>query len=99
MDVEYLHQGIVFEWDSGKAAANLVNHAVSFEAACEVFFDPFVRVSDDLIIGVEVRESIIAMTLGWKVLCVIYTVRVGDRFRIISARQATPTERQLYEGE
>jgi hypothetical protein len=36
-------RGVQFEWDSDKAKANLVKHAVSFEQACKVFFDPFVR--------------------------------------------------------
>ena len=99
MDVEYRYQGILFEWESDKAAANVVKHGVSFEAACEAFFDPFVCIADEQVVGPEVRDTIVGMTLRWKVLCVIYTIRVGDRFRIISAREANPTERQLYEDQ
>jgi uncharacterized DUF497 family protein len=99
MDVEYIHHGILFEWDSDKAAANVAKHGVSFETACEVFFDPFVRVSDEELVGDEARDTVIGMTLRWKVLCVIYTVRIGDRYRIISAREATPKERLDYEGQ
>jgi uncharacterized DUF497 family protein len=32
---------IRFEWDAQKAAANLRNHAVSFEEAQSVFYDEF----------------------------------------------------------
>jgi len=99
MDVEYSYQGIVFEWDSDKATANVAKHGVSFETACEAFFDPFVTVSDEEVVGDAVRDTLIGMTMRRQVLCVIYTVRVGDRYRIISAREATPTERQSYEGE
>jgi len=45
MDVKYALHGINFEWDSKKAAANLRKHTISFEFACEVFFDPFVFMS------------------------------------------------------
>jgi uncharacterized DUF497 family protein len=33
-------------WDAGKAATNTAKHEVAFEKACEVFFDPFVRIED-----------------------------------------------------
>jgi len=38
----FVRQGILFRWDSEKAAANTRRHGVSFEEASEVFFDPFV---------------------------------------------------------
>jgi hypothetical protein len=34
-------RGQTFEWDSEKAAINLRKHNVTFQEACEVFFDPF----------------------------------------------------------
>lgn len=99
MDMEHSHQAILFEWDSDKAAANLSKHGVSFESACEAFFDPFVVVADEESVGGEIRDTIFGMTLRWKILCVIYTIRVGDRFRIISAQEANPTERAKYENQ
>ena len=74
-------------------------YRVSFEAACRAFFDPFLCVADEQVVADEVRDTIVGRTLRWKVLCVIYTIRVADRFRIISAREATATERQLYEDQ
>lgn len=38
--VRHLYRDVVFEWDEAKAASNLLEHGVSFEAAREVFFDP-----------------------------------------------------------
>ncbi len=99
MDVEFTYQGIVFEWDSDKDADNLAKHGVSFETACEVFFDPFLWIASEEIHDDEVRDTVIGMTNRWQMLCVIYTIRVGDRFRVISARQATPLERQDYESQ
>ena len=43
MDVKISLHGITFEWDSNKAATNVRKHNVSFEMACEAFFDPFLR--------------------------------------------------------
>jgi len=99
MDVRHTHQGIDFEWASEKASANLAKHGVSFKEACEAFFDPFLIVDDEEVVGEEARDSIVGMTTQWQVLCVIHTIRFGDRFRIISAREATPAERQRYESQ
>jgi uncharacterized DUF497 family protein len=88
--------GIQFEWNSRKAAANLRKHGVSFEQACEVFFDPFVTV---VAAGTEEedREAAIGMTAGSRLLVVVHVLRGDNVFRIISARPATPAERRRYE--
>jgi uncharacterized DUF497 family protein len=36
-----------FEWDSAKAASNLVKHGISFPEAATVFADPFAVYLDD----------------------------------------------------
>ena len=36
-----------FEWDAGKAAANIENRSVSFEEAATVFGDPLGKIVDD----------------------------------------------------
>lgn len=62
MNVSHALQDIRFEWDSRKAAANLRKHKVSFETACEVFFDPFFRVEDAGLIEGKAREAIVGLT-------------------------------------
>jgi len=99
MDIRYSLQGILFEWDADKATINFTKHQVAFETACEVFFDPFVHVLDEEQHGDEYRETLIGMTLQWNVLCVVYTERQGDIFRLISARPATSIERHSYEEQ
>jgi len=37
----------IFEWDPAKAAANLLQHGVSFEDAATVFLDPLAKIHDD----------------------------------------------------
>ena len=87
--------GSEFEWDSRKAAENDARHGVSFEAARDVFRDPFAveRLDDREDYG-EVRYVIIGMVDG-RVLFVVYTMR-RDAIRIISARGAEPHEQRQY---
>jgi uncharacterized DUF497 family protein len=46
MDRQYVFAGQRFRWDTDKAKANFKKHGIQFEQACEVFFDPFVRLVD-----------------------------------------------------
>lgn len=96
MDVLFLLQGQQFVWDSDKASANISKHGVTFESACQVFFDPFVRLVDATD-GNEPREAAVGLAEDWTVLFVVHVVRDQDAIRIISARPATPQERRSYE--
>jgi len=99
MRIDYQLHGIRFEWESEKAATNLRKHGISFETACEVFFDPFLRMLDPENLDGQIREEIIGLTMNWKLIYVVYTMRKGDIFRIISARSVTKYERRLYEEQ
>lgn len=95
MDTVYYLQDIAFEWDENKAESNLRKHGISFQEAAEVFLDPFFQ-GGDASVGDEAREFIIGYSRIPRILLVVYVER-GERTRIISARQATPYERKLYE--
>ena len=99
MTVTYTLHGIHFEWDSEKALTNLEKHGVSFETACEVFFDPFVTAIEEQQADGEFREVIPGLTTQWQLLSVVHTMRAGDIFRLISARRATGAERKQYEKQ
>ncbi len=95
-----MYLGQLFEWDIDKAASNLLKHGVSFEKACEVFFDPFVRVVDASDQEDEARDAAIGFTKDLSMLFVVHLIRTGEgmeAIRIISARIATPRERETYE--
>lgn len=84
-----------FEWESTKSESNLAKHGISFPEAATVFADPFAMYLDDgsgtgnmIVIGTSLRE---------RLLYVVHVER-GDRDRIISARPATPGERDVYES-
>lgn len=98
MDVRHELRGQLFEWDVDKAAANLVKHEVSFETACEVFFDPFVRLMEAGA-AEEWRDAAIGYTEDASLLFVVHVVRGEERIRLISARAATTAERRQYEEE
>lgn len=98
MDFEFLLNNIRFEWDTQKASANLKKHSVSFEKACEVFFDPFLKVVDIEFVEGEQRETVIGLNFDWKTFYVVYVMR-EDSVRLISARTATKAERENYENQ
>jgi uncharacterized DUF497 family protein len=98
MNVKYTLHNVAFEWDNQKAATNLRKHGVSFELACESFFDPFLQRLDDEVIDEELRETIVGLSANWQMLYVVYVMR-DDIIRIVSARLVTNTERETYEHQ
>jgi len=98
--------GMRFEWDEAKNLANRRKHGVSFEQASRVFCDPlYVSVRDRVESGEE-RWQTLGLVGGFLLLIVAHTVREErdegtsvEVIRIISARRATPKERQRYEEE
>jgi hypothetical protein len=96
MDLHFVFQGQHFMWDSEKASVNASKHGVRFETACEVFFDPFVRI-EDASVDDELRDAAIGLTENWNLLFVVHISREDDKIRIISARPATAQERRSYE--
>ena len=89
--------GPTFEWDPAKAAANLLEHGVSFKDAATVFQDPRAKIHDDPDhSGTERRDIIVGHSLQGKLLLVSFTDR-GSNIRVISARPATRLERRAYE--
>jgi len=87
-----------FEWDDAKAAENLANHGVRFEAARLAFDDPFAVAREDRRQDYGEDRYILLGMIQDRMLAVAYTQR-GARVRIISARLAEPRERRRYHEE
>jgi uncharacterized protein len=86
-----------FEWDDSKAAANLRKHGVPFEEAASVFFDPLAYTFNDPDHSVgESRLVTFGVSRAGHLLVVAHVER-GRAIRIISARRATRSEREIYE--
>ena len=91
---------IKFEWDEGKAAANLKKHQISFEEAKSIFFDDLgVQFFDEEHSSDEDRFLMLGMSKKAMLLIVCHCEREqGELIRIISARKATKRESAFYQG-
>jgi uncharacterized protein len=85
-------------WDKAKAARNLALHDVSFEEAATVFYDPLFLIFADLTHSFQEKRFIMGESDRQRLLAVAYTER-REAIRIISARNATRKEREVYEEE
>jgi uncharacterized DUF497 family protein len=86
-------------WDAAKSRSNLAKHRVSFETAALVFDDPRALSIQDRIVEGEQRWQTLGLVGGAAVLLVAHTYdeEGGEEVvRIISARKATPRERDIY---
>ena len=89
--------GPTFEWYPAKAAANLLQHGVSFEEAATVFQDPLAKIHDDPDhSATERRDIIVGHSVQGQLLVVSFTDR-GSNIRLMSARPVTRHERRDYE--
>jgi uncharacterized DUF497 family protein len=92
---------MLFEWDAGKAAVNLLKHGVSFDEATTAFADPLGLDGEDIDhSSSEPRRLRLARSLSGRLLVIAYTARRRGHekaTRIISARRASRQERKGYE--
>ena len=92
-----------FEWNPDKNDSNIQKHGVSFETATQVFADPLHVSIQDRIENGEERWQTLGMVQSYTLLLVAHLVwdetDSTEVVRIISAREATPRERKLYEQE
>jgi uncharacterized protein len=87
-----------FEWDRDKEKLNIKKHAVSFDEAVTVFYDPLSATFTDQDHSIEEDRFI---TVGYSSqgrLFVVSHMERGDAIRIISARPATVSERKRHEN-
>jgi uncharacterized protein len=90
---------LIFDRNIAKSKLNLKNHNISFTEA-EIAFEDFYAIEEfdnEHSTIDEQRFKMLAMA-GEKILVVIYTLR-GENYRIISARPAEKSERELYEKQ
>ena len=82
------------EWDDNKNRINIRKHGISFETAALVFADEErIEYYDKLHSQDEDRYVVLGCVQG--ILYVVYTMR-EEAARLISARMATPTDRNGY---
>ena len=87
-----------FEWDEGKAAANLKKHGVSFNEAKSIFVDDCAKLIDDPDHSEdEDRFVLLGLSSVLRLLLVCHCYRSeGNVIRIVSARKASAKESKYY---
>jgi uncharacterized DUF497 family protein len=83
-----------FVWDERKREANLRKHSIDFRDAAALFEGTTVTIEDDRFEYEERRFLTLGLLRG-HVILVVYTEQ-ANALRIISARKATPYERENY---
>lgn len=90
-----------FEWNEGKAAANLLKHGISFELASSIFNDPrILTLADTTHSESEERWLSIGLATNGVPMTVSYLwTDLGAgliKIRLISARRSTASEIRHY---
>jgi uncharacterized DUF497 family protein len=84
-----------FEWDDGKADANLAKHGISFASATALFRDPgLIEINTIRAADGEDRVKAIGRIQG-RLFTVVFVMR-GAVCRIISARRSNRSEERAY---
>ena len=86
-----------FEWDSDKNEANVKKHGLAFGDVIPVFDDPLFLELYDSEHSSEKEDRYFGIGTVQNVLVVATSYIEMDRIRIISARVASPKEREVYE--
>ena len=96
-----MYNTVRFEWDADKNQSNQKKHAgIDFETASRVFADPNLMLRKDRVVDGEQRWHGIG-AVRKALLLVVHVYREeksnGEEvIRIISAREADPSERRIY---
>jgi uncharacterized DUF497 family protein len=86
----------IYEWDSGKAAANLAKHGVDFAAVAGFDWTTALVIEDDRMDYGEARYIAVGF-IGTRLYVLCFTYR-GQKIRVISLRKANARERKMYHG-
>jgi uncharacterized protein len=89
---------VSYEWDPAKAQVNFVKHGVEFAEATAVFEDDLALTMRNPFSEDEERWITLGRNEAGRLLVVVYAWR-GDNVRLISARHATPREKNQYEED
>jgi len=84
-----------YEWDKAKNQANIRKHGIDFRDAVRVFDKPTLDRVDSRQDYGEVRVNSVGEMGGLLIANITHTDRDGNT-RMISARSATPVERNAY---
>ncbi len=85
-----------FEWDKGNRDKNWLKHRVSNSECEQIFFNrPLIIHFDEMHSGKEDRFYALGHTDLGRNLFIVFTIR-GTKIRVISARDMSREEREIY---
>ena len=94
---EELAKCIGFQWNAGNSEKIRERHGVAQGECEEVFFNqPFLLTFDETHSQDEPRYFGLGQTTAGRLLLVVFTIR-GELIRVISARDMSRKEREVYE--
>lgn len=86
-----------FQWDDGNSNKNWLKHHVTQEEAEQIFFDSCKIVAKDTPHSHhEERYLVLGSTKADRLLTIAFTIR-HDQIRVISARNMSRKEREIYQ--
>lgn len=90
-----------FDWDEGNQFKSLAKHSVTAAEAEQIFFNqPLLTVEDEKHSAAEQRFHALGKTDEARLLHITFTLRRrATLIRIISARDMSRRERQIYDQE
>lgn len=86
-----------FEWYSEKNELNSKNHGFSFEQILDVFSDPYFYEVYDSAHSTEDQDRYFGLGCTNGIFVIATTYTDGDRIHLISARLASPKEKEIYD--
>jgi uncharacterized DUF497 family protein len=88
-----------FDWDEGNKEKNWIKHGVDFLECEEVFLNKPLIIGDDTKhSSQENRYLVLGQSNAGRALFLVITIR-KDKVRVISARDQSRKERQVYEQQ
>lgn len=88
-----------FDWDEGNKAKNWEKHRVDFLECEEVFFNKPLIIGDGAKHSAQERRYfVLGRSNAGRMLYLVITIR-KDKVRVISARDQSRKERQVYEQQ
>ena len=97
--IETLNQCSGFDWDEGNIDKNWLKHRVSHTECEQIFFNHPLAIQDDIVHSkTEKRFYALGETDLKRALFIAFTVR-NNLIRVISARDMSRKEREVYNNE
>ena len=99
MSYEIIKQCAGFQWDAGNSEKNWISHQVTKSECEQIFFNqPLIFGSDDKHSEIEQRYFSLGQTDDGRLLFIVSTIR-ENLIRVISARDMSKKEREVYRNE